>query len=515
MRRPIHLSILLIVACGGPLDRVDGQLVITLAGVPQQVDAIDVQVRAGGRTFDATFAPTTRIERFTAVPTGPGEVDVTLRAGDTTIDRRTKIPIDIEPEVTFELPLAFDGGPQITIEAPRVHRVYESRSIPVDILDRSFADDLTLTLAANGRPIDLMPRTATGWLVDVDPFVATDILPVDLELVAEACFGDGRCSTTSHVVRVHREVWTQNLPAVSAVAPLVDTATVVAADDSGRLTILDAQTGAIQHTEDLAAPLLVGLARVASSVFVVDGERVVRAVDLATRTRSSWEVALGDVRPSALVSDGARVYAGANRDLVAIDPNTGASSVLHTAPEALRARPHVDAAGFVVVDVLGEVRSLDPRGVVVASWTLGESVRAGPLRVDETIWVGTLGGRLHAIGASPPIALEEPIVHPLLALGDVVVAAAGASVVFATGDGVERVRVPAPITAAPVAYDGGVLVGLRNGLVVAVRADGITRVLSRLADAALGLAIAPDGDVLAVGSDKKISRLRAEEGFLP
>ncbi len=497
------------------MDRVDGRLVLTLEGVPVEADSVRLHLEIGDRAFDTTVPAAATIDVFSAVPVGEGTLDVTLLGGARVIARRVGMPVTIDAEAPATLVVDFDDGPALDVDIPAVHNVYTSDRIEVEVLDRSFAAGLTLEASVRGEPVALPPRSATGWLFDIDAFAAGDLLPVDLVLELEACADETppRCAQHSYTVRVQREVWRGELGALSSVPPAIARDHVVTADDSGRVTVFAAATGEVEHTVTREGPLLAALGVDRDRVFVVDADEELVALSASTGTVSSWTVPLAGGRASDVVAyDGGFVVAS-GRALTFVAPH-GSARTVFSAPQTIRARPFVDGPSIVLAGVDGRVVRIDAAGAVLDDDDLNASVRAGPVRTDGVTWVGTLDGRLIPIGGDA-FDVGEPIAHPLLVLGEQVVAAAGSSLLFASPGTLRRVRLASPITGAPVAFRGGALVGLRSGLLVFVRPDGRQRTLSRLEGAALAASVTPDGDVVAVGSSAEVVRLRAEEDFLP
>ena len=144
----------LLAACGGPLDRVDGRLVITLAGLPVDADVIDLELLAGGRTFETSVPVMQTIDVFSAVPAGEGALTLTVRDGSRVLTRRIRIPVTIEADATTNHFVDFLAGPEIEIDIPAEVRVYEGRRFDVEVVDRSFETSLDLVVRVD----------STAWL---------------------------------------------------------------------------------------------------------------------------------------------------------------------------------------------------------------------------------------------------------------------------------------------------------------------------------------------------------------
>lgn len=513
MRRLLAVLLLVAAGCGGALDRVDGALLIQLFGVPENVDEVAIVVRAGGRSFSARLPRSEDvIDEFSAVPVGPATVDVTLYAAGAIVDERLGMTIEIVEGETKPLEVPFGSTIDVRFEVADEHRLYELDVLAVDVEASLPGFSPTVDIHANGVPI-VTVQTGTGWSANLDPLSIETIVPFELSLVAEACAEGALCSTAFHTVRVHREVWTDDLGALPAAAPVVDGDRVAMVDESGRLTIADLEDGeAILPPVSLPAPLSVGMAVLDGAVFVADGDENLSRIDLTTGA-VDWTIPLGGDRPSDVVVDRDRLIVGAGSRLLAVTATTGDTTVLHTGRASYRARPFVDAEGIVAVDVAGRVVALDANDATSFEASVGEPVRAGPTRAIGRVWVGTLEGNVYAIDrgtVGPALEVEEPVVHPLVVLGSDVVAAAGSSLAYLSTD-VERVRLPAPITGAPVPWRGGLLVGLRSGLLTHV--GTASNVLSRTNGAALSARPVSDSDVIFMGSEGAAALLRAEEGF--
>ncbi|MEQ8277616.1 MAG: PQQ-binding-like beta-propeller repeat protein [Deltaproteobacteria bacterium] len=512
-------SALLIAAfasCGGPLDRVDGSLVLTLTGLPVEADLIDLELVVGERKFETTTPVARVIDVFSAVSAGQGTLSLTVRDGDVVLTRRVGIPVTIEADATVNVPIDFLAGPEIEVDAPEQVRVYERQRFDVEVVDRSFETSLYLTVHIDGDPIDIPARTSRGWLFDVDTTTLDALFPADVLIEIDACVDASppRCTHVERTVRVHREVWRTELSARSSVAPAVVGDRVVTADDAGLVTVFDYADGAKQFEVQRTGPLLAGLGVVGDLVFVADADGEVVAIHTQTGTVSTWTANVGDRLPTDVVPfDGGVVLAAGERlTHVALD---GVTRTLLVADSTIRARPFVDGETLVVADLDGNVTRLDAAGVALETVVAGPRVLAGPVRTNGVTWVGRTQGQLHPLG-QPQLDVQEAVVHPIVVMPRGVALAAGHALVFASLPAELRfVGLGSPINAAPVRYGAGLLVGTHSGLWVAVGEDGRRRTLARARGVALAASVAPEQDVVTVDSTGEVVRLRAEEDFWP
>ncbi len=510
------LLIAALASCGGPLDRVDGSLVLTLTGLPVEADAIDLELVVGERRFETTTAVARVIDVFSAVSAGQGALSLTVRDGDVVLTRRTGIPVNIEADATVNVFVDFLAGPQIEVDAPEEVRVYERQRFDVEVVDRSFETSLSLSVRIDGDRIEVPARTSRGWLFDVDTSALDALFPADVLIEIDACVeaSPPRCTHVERTVRVHREVWRAALSARSSVAPAIVGDRVVTADDAGLVTVFDYADGTKRFEVQRSGPLLAGLGVVGELVFVADADGEVVAVHTQTGTVSTWTAEIGDRLPTdAIPFDGGVVLAAGERlTHVAVD---GVTRTLFVADSTIRARPFVDGETLVVADVDGTVTRLDDAGVVLDTVATGPRVLAGPVRANDVTWVGRTQGQLHPVGHAP-LDVGEAVVHPLVVMPRGVALAAGHALVFASLPAELRfVGLGSPINAAPVRYGAGLLIGTHSGLWVVVREDGRRRTLARARGVALAASVGPEQDVVTVDSTGEVVRLRAEEDFWP
>src|SRR5687767_13196424 len=108
------LLLVAIAACGGPLDRRDGALVIRLENAPASAETAEISVYAAGRTFKAVVPrpPDDRITELSAIPIGHAVVDVRLRERELAIASAVDLEVEILENATQEVVALFGQGPE-------------------------------------------------------------------------------------------------------------------------------------------------------------------------------------------------------------------------------------------------------------------------------------------------------------------------------------------------------------------------------------------------------------------
>lgn len=506
MRRGVAIGLVLALGgCGGPLDRRDGALVVWLSGAPTAGDRVALElVTEDGRRF-STERPRPadgRVDDFSAVPAGPAELTVTLRAagGEVTAQRRLQVEI-VEGEALELRP--FEGGPSIRVEARGGgrHPVWAG-PIFVDVEERTGAprSEVVLEVQANGRPVSVPPAVGGAWILEIDPRLAGDLLPAALELRVQACFRDapGVCAEAVEVVEVHRQVWAAALserPSGAALR-LPERGWLVVGDEAGGLFVFEEASGApVGRPQDVPGGALGAPARLGEVVAVSGREGAVHGFRITeVGLAPAWVAPLSAPRPSPVVAGEERFLVADQAEVLALDPAGGAPARLGRASAPILAAPLPDPGGPVVADLLGQVLALDADGGPRFRVELEGPVYAPVVRDGAGYLVATGAGDLVFLDEAggqraPPRALGAPVVFAPARLGpNRWAVAAGRTVRFLDGEAEVEVPLGERVLGAPAPWPGGgVVVGLFNGRVVVARPEGGARTLARLG----GLALAP------------------------
>jgi hypothetical protein len=518
-------------ACGGPLDRRDGALIIRMTGVPPAVDRISLTLHAGGRDFPLALPrpPDDIIDALTAVPAGPGSLDLALLSGEATVARLQGYPVDIVELGVKEVITAFGDGPelQVALRTPGPQPVW-SGPVLIDVRDQTPVPpaEVALEVWVDGAPHPAPPLMAGAAVLQLEPTALASALPRTFRVEVEGCFEGlpGACTTRTLEVEAHRRLWRTTGLARPAGAPLVLEAEgwLVVGDEQGRLHVLAIDTGEpVQAALTLGAELTGAAARVGAVVAIADRGGAVHGLAVGTAGLTPrWRRALSAPRPSPVVSDGARFVVGDQARLLALAPDDGAEAALATLSAPILAAPLADEAGVAAGDLEGRVVSLDRQDNLRFEEALGAAIYAAPARDGARLVVITGEGALHTLDAAgrparAPVDLGAPVVFPPVPVATGWAVAAGRSVLFVEGDAVRAVPVGERVMGAPAPWPegDGVVVGLFNGRVVVARPTG-ARTLGLLPGLALHPATLPGPPRAFVGgSVGEYQGLRAEEGF--
>jgi outer membrane protein assembly factor BamB len=506
-----------------PLDRRDGALVIALIRAPASVDGIDVIVRAGGRSFrELVPRPADdRITSFSAVPAGPGEVDLKLFAGSELVDARDAIPVEIVEGEVSEITVNFERGPDFTIIEPvegEPHLLFGGPIIPVaiELVNAELMVDVTAT--ANREPVALA-RAGTGFIGTIDPAIAGDVLPATITLEITACLADARsdCIQRTRAIEVTRASFRVEVAPATPSRPVKWGEAIVVADGAGMVHAVTSTSGArVFEPIDLGAPVNEDIAVVGDMLYATAADGRVFVVDLSAE-QIAEELELGAT--SAPVAGPSGVIVAADRNLISI----GDRRTIASLPRRVRAPPLVDEDGIVAADTQGNVLALDGAGAQLFLVNVGGTIYAQPVRFAGRIVVATnVGGELIHLdpldGGEVERVSFDLISHAPLAIGDRLIVAAGDRVVFIQGDRTTAQPVNSNITGAPVAWGDAVVVGMQSGLVRRVT-EGGSRVIARVEGAALGLSVIESlgpgrgAGIAAIGSRGDFALLEPEEGF--
>jgi hypothetical protein len=505
-----------------PLDRRDGSLVIVLSRVPAQVDAIEVTVRAGARSFEELVARPNddRITDFSAVPAGPAELDLRLFAGSELIDARLAIGVEIVEDAVVELPVSFESGPDFTIEDPREgerHLVRDGGGITVVVQPVNSALLIDMTATANGEPVALV-ENGTFFVGEIDPSLAGSVLPAQIVLKVLACLEEvpSSCIERERSVAVTRAPWRLEVAPQTLSRPRWWRESILLVDGAGTLRALTSTGGDALDPIALSTPVAEDVALSGDLVHVTARDGRLLTLDLTTRMTS--ELDLGAT--SAPISFAMEVVVAADRDLIRL-PDV----VVGSLPHRVRAPPLVDPDGIVAADIQGHVMAFDPAGATLFLTDAGAPVFAQPVRHRDRIVIAASSGEVLQLDpfsgaeAVPRLHLTGAIAHAPLVIGERLIAAADDRVVFiADTEITASVRVGATITAAPVRWGDAAVVGLQNGLVRRVTESG-SRVIERVGGAVLGLLVIDSlgpgrgAGIVAVGSGGDLALLEPEEGF--
>ena len=203
-----------LVACGGPLDRRDGALVIRMTGVPEAVTRLELTLHAGGRAFDlALVRPLDDVvDELTAVPAGAARLDLSLFAGDELVAALVGLAVVIDEDATREVVTAFGDGPKLQVElrGASSRPVWEG-PVFVDVRDRTATPpaEIELSVWVDGVHVVAPPLADGAWVVQVDPVALGALLPRTVLVEVEACFIGlaGACARGGVEVELHRRLW--------------------------------------------------------------------------------------------------------------------------------------------------------------------------------------------------------------------------------------------------------------------------------------------------------------------
>lgn len=491
-------------ACGQPFDRQDGQLLIVLQGAPESATHLRaVFVAEDGRRFELERARPEDdiVDDFSAVPVGLGTLSLVLLAERPVLEL-PDIPVQIEQGAPRTIH-PFSEGPRIEVasRSPQGH-ARASGLIFIDVQDRTPAPPAETVIEVWAAGMAQAPPVYAdgGWIIAVDPGLAGDLLPAELEVKVQACFQGlpNVCTTRSTIVRVHREAWQRALndrpsgPALS----LPERGWLVVPDDLGTLWVLDAQTGeVVQPALALGEGFVGAPARVGSLVAVAERSGVVHGLEITDEgLQPVWQASLSAPRPSPVASHAGRLFVADQAQVYEVSPVDGSLSAWGQASAPIVAAPLVLADGVVVVDLLGQVLKLSAPSQSVFRTETGAAIYAPAVAEGDELRVGTSEGVWLSLDAQGQVVgrqdLGAPIVLAPARQPDGWAVAAARSVFFVRAQSVIEVPMGERIMGAPAPWPGspaGVVLGLFNGRVVRVRAASGPRTLSVLQ----GLALAP------------------------
>jgi outer membrane protein assembly factor BamB len=196
--------------------------------------------------------------------------------------------------------------------------------------------------------------------------------------------------------------WKLGLPGETLFAPVAlrpDPAEVLLSSASGRLFVVDPETGEIRREVALPFPLaLPPLARPPRLYLGTPGGDLV-SIDLETGSES-FRFAAGEPPAALAFSDGAVLYSGAERTLAAIDASSGTERWRFRGRSAFRA-PAVMALGRVYAgNDAGEIYCLSASdGDRDFQRATGASVRFPVLVEDRVLYVTSFGNDLYSYQA--------------------------------------------------------------------------------------------------------------------
>lgn len=489
---------------------------IELVRLPEQVDAVEVTVRAGGRSFQERLPRPAddRITEFSAVPAGPAELDVRAFAGEQIVAARVAIELQIVENETQSVRINFVDDPEFDIREPPAeepHRLKGASFIPVEIELANPGLGIELVARANGLEVALA-ESGGRYFGTIDPAIAGEILPASIELEVTACLSGSTvdCLEKTRSIVVTRAAWRRTVAEESASRPVRFEDGLLLADGAGTLHAITSTGGDRFAAVPLGAVVREDIAMNGGTAYVTTRDERTLVVELggAAALRSH---SLGAT--SAPVAGPGGVIVAADRALIAVD----GERTIATLPRRVRAPPLWDQDGIVAVDIVGNVQALDAAEAPLFAASVASPVFAAPVRYRGRVVISTSAGEIVQLDgtgneALPRVALGRPVVHAPVVIGERLIAAADDRVFFIEEDRVvAQVAAGATITGGPAPWKDRVVVGLQNGLVRAVDENG-SRPIERVAGAAFGPLVLDDR-IVVVGSSGDLAMLEPEEGF--
>lgn len=518
------LLLVVVAACGGPLDRADGAVVLLLRGAPEETREVEVEARAGARVFHLRRPRPAddRLADLSAVPTGPLVIDVRALGPEGVLAERAGVELEVPLDGTVTATVTLGGAPEVELERPRPgagHRA-DQGPIVVSLRNRDPGRPLDVKLEVAGRPVPIVDA-GVSWVARVDPTMAGRDLPASLALVVTAC-ADGVCLRLEREVLVHRRLGTAQVGRASLHGPWLEEGEAWLGDADGRVWRWPLDT---PETPPLRAaelrPPLGPIVVEADHAWLVDGDGALVGVPLAGGPEVRLELPDGPhAGPSRRrAPDGRALVLAAGLRLLAVDPERRRVETLATLEAEAAAAPLADAEGVVGLDQTGGLIFVQGSRTT-RRLALGFAALAPPARIDGRLWVASLDGAVWRIepDADPAAAvdaLDAPVVFAP--------AASALGPVFAAGDraiwvGPSRaevrlgVAITAPLVPCPGAADGSVLAGRRDGRVERVSPDGQRRPVQALPGAVVALVpLETPPRVLAVSADGRVELLRLED----
>lgn len=525
------LGLSLSVSCGAPFDREDGRLVILLDGAPPEATHLRaIYVSQDERRFQLERARPMDdiVPDFSALPVGSGRLSISLLAQDVLLLQVQDLEVVIDGVRELRIQ-PFSERPRLRL-APRATAGHPRWAGPlyVDVLDDSATppSEPELQLWAQDQLQPTPARTPAGWIVPVDPALASDLLPATLDIRAQVCFRGlpGLCTTETATVQVHRRVWARELSGRPSGAGtlIAERGWALVPDEGGTLWVIDVSTGdLVQPALQLADGLVGAVAQAGATVAVASKAGRVHAFSVQDEGLiAAWTGGPLSPRPSPVVSDGQGFVIADQEVVYALDPSTGAATELGRSSAPIVAPPLAQDSGVVVADLMGEVLALTHEGQVRFRIQLGSPIYAAVVADGTGYRVVTGEGEFITLDAQgrrlSGSLLGAPVVFEPVPLADGWAVAAGRSVFFLGAQGRQEVALGERIIGAPATWpDGrGVLVGLFNGRFVRVRPDQAPRTLSRLQGLALSPRVMAGPARALVGTSAgQLQLLRAEEDF--
>jgi hypothetical protein len=311
---------LVFAACGGPLDRRDGALRIELTGVPDNTNAFDVSIRAGGRNVAARVPrhPGDIIDEFSAVPIGSATLDIYALNGNTRLASKLAVQVEVLEDQTLTIPIELAPGPKVKVISPddnaRVLLSSRSIAVVVEADDPTLPTDLSISIGERALQV-----TSEGhrWSAFIDARAEVPIPPQTIVIDIAACArGDTTaCTREMRTIHVERTQWMA--PAASPVTarPSLseDGQTIVYGESMGMLHVASATTGRDRYPPIALDPPLSLPTTIADNLAIaVDGRGVMHAFRV-DRGAESWRVSLGDSRPTKPIFD---ISTGVSRVLI-------------------------------------------------------------------------------------------------------------------------------------------------------------------------------------------------------
>lgn len=522
---------LIAAGCGEPFDRRDGSLLIVLEGAPTHLDQVQAQFRSpDGREFELALPRPDNdvISDFSALPVGLGALDIRLLAGDSVQVRLSDIPVQISEGAAQEV-APFRDVPELEVSV-RTSGPHPRWAGPIfiDVQERSPAppSDPELEVSINGQPQVVPAAGPDGWILQVDPGLAADLLPADLKVDMQVCFRglDSACRQHTEVLTVTRRVWTQQLAGrPSGPALHLTRGWAVVGHAPRTLRVVDEQSGAtVQSDLDLGAEPAGPAVQVGDVVAIATRDGVVHGFALGAQGLNPlWQVTLSS-RPSPVVAGTGRFVIADQAVLLGLDPSDGSQTSLGQLSAPVSAAPLAHQGSVVAADLLGQVLAVGPEGQERFRIDLGAAVYAPVVADGSGYKVCTTAGDfigLDSLGErnSPTVALGAPVVFAPIRLSTAWAVAAARNVAFIQDGGeVQWKPVGERILGAPTAWtqEDGVVMGLFNGRVVLVRPGAPPRTLAKLSGLALAPRVLQEPSRVLVGTSLgALQMLRVEDGF--
>lgn len=310
--------------------------------------------------------------------------------------------------------------------------------------------------------------------------------------------------------------WTVNLGSFVAADPLAVDGLVILADRDGRVTALDAGSGAQQWQHEMTAPIHGTPAAASGRLFVADSKGILQALDLQSGSVLA-EAKVGPTQGDITHHQG-KIFLGTeageltsySRDLDLLwsfDTSTvGTTSTWNNVTDVttctellpgkpIRAAPAV-ARGLVVFagmdhHVYGVDEHGQPDGTTTMRWLAAtqDVILAAPVLADDHAYVASYDTTVRAVplsGGSDPCfgRIQSPTWSHEAARIHATPAWTGDSIIIARGDGiVERLHgdtswsadVGAPVSASPVVANGTVLIADDGGTLTWLSLDNGTQ----------------------------------------